>query len=167
MPVVGTVASYVTPIGFYNYAADFAKWAERAHTEGSQFFSPVPFYLYCRSIELLFKAFLLARGLPKTELKKRHLGHDLEKLLAKARQLGLDAFIKISPAFEGLLICINSAYSGKEFEYFNVSFGYFSESALPQLQALSAQLLEVMRPLCLQAADLSGPPLLSPEQGAV
>ena len=166
MPTVGTVTSYATPIGFYNYAADFAKWAERSHAEGSQFFSPVPFFLYCRSLELLFKAFLLARGLPKAELKKRSLGHNLENLLAKARQLGLHEFIEVTSDEENLLVRINPAYSGKELEYFNVGFGYLSDSALPRLQSLSARLREIIRPLCLQAADLPSPPPLPPTRSA-
>ncbi len=166
MPTVGTVTSYVTPIGFYNYAADFAKWAERSHAEGSQFFSPVPFFLYCRSIELLLKAFLLARGLPKAELKKRQLGHNLANLLVKARQFGLHEFTEVTANEESLLMLINPAYSGKELEYFNVGFGYLSDSALPHLQSLSARLRETVRPLCLHAADLPGPPPLPPARGA-
>ena len=48
---------HLSPLGFNRYAAHFL------HAEASlspeQGFSPVPYYLCCRSIELSLKAFLL------------------------------------------------------------------------------------------------------------
>ena len=48
------------------------------------------YYLVAHSIELAFKAFLRGNGLSLDDLKDpKKLGHNLEKILEKAVQLGL------------------------------------------------------------------------------
>lgn len=80
----------ISPIGFHIYAVDFFNTARTLDV--STKFSPVPYYCYSRSIELVLKAFLLAKGVTISELKQQPLGHDLEKVLNKAKELGLDKF---------------------------------------------------------------------------
>jgi hypothetical protein len=52
----------ITPYGFYKYATDYFfatdKWTTAVKDAG---YSPVPYFLYCRTIELGLKAFLLAK----------------------------------------------------------------------------------------------------------
>ncbi len=150
---IQTVVAYVTPIGFHQYASDFATWAERAHAHGSKFFSPVPYYLYCRSLELVLKAFLLAKGVSKKQLKARSLGHDLTALLTKAKKLGLEEIVTIKPRWDAELSKANEYYSKKDFEYFNVGFAYYGLPSLSVLQEFSDQLLQSLKRLCLDAAD--------------
>jgi hypothetical protein len=73
---------HISPLGFHRYASEFLRAAQGFKINDG--FSPVPYYLICRSMELALKAFLLAKGLPKKKLKERNLGHDLEKVLNKA-----------------------------------------------------------------------------------
>jgi len=65
-PATATVN--ISPIGFHHYASQFAASARQAQAGLGGTFSPVPYYLYCRSLELVLKAFLLAKGVPKDDL---------------------------------------------------------------------------------------------------
>jgi len=150
---LNTLVIYETPMGFYNYASDFAKWANRAHAEKSKFFSPVPYYLYCRSIELVLKAFLLAKGLTKRQLKDRKLGHNLIALLDRAKKLDLEKIIIINPEWESQLNKANEYYNNKDFEYFNIGIGYHGLPSLNILNEVSKNLLISLKQICLDAAD--------------
>ena len=151
--IINTVVVYETPIGFHNYASDFATWANRSRTEKSQFFSPVPYYLYCRSIELVIKAFLLAKGMTKKQLKTRKFGHDLTALLIEAKKLGLEDIVVIESEWEIELSKANDYYFKKDFEYFNVTFGYHGLPSLAALNELSEKLLKSLKRICQDAAD--------------
>jgi hypothetical protein len=150
------VESYETPLGFHRFACDFGSWGERAHDEASDHYSPVPYYLYCRSIELVLKAYLLARGLSKQEIASRRLGHGLMPLLAGARDHGLDALVQIESTWQRELARADDQYTKKDFEYFTVRFHVSDKPSLEALRQLSRALREATRQTCLDAAD--GPP---------
>lgn len=119
-------------------------------------FSPSKYYLVCRSIELSLKAYLLTKNLPIGNLKKR-LGHDLDKILRKSKELGFDSDIGISEDEKAELERANLWYKRKGFEYFsieNMVKGYQGNSSLPDLQvlvALANKLISTIKPLCLDA----------------
>ncbi len=72
----------ITPFGFYHYGKEFFDAA--VGFKQSTKYSPVSYYLYCHSIELFLKAFLLVKGVSKKELKNsKNYGHNLEKILKK------------------------------------------------------------------------------------
>jgi hypothetical protein len=155
MPQVGTVESYETPLGFHRFACDFGAWAERSHDEASEHYSPVPYYLYCRSIELFLKAFLLAKGLSKQQVAK--LGHNLVALLVEARTQGLHSLVDVEPTWEKELARAGEQYTNKDFEYFTVRFHLDHKPALMTLRQLSRALQAGVKQVCVEAAD--GPPL--------
>lgn len=73
--------------------------------------SPVPaYFLLTHGIELTLKAYLRHAGLSVEQLGARDLGHNLDGLLAKARELGLDTLFQFTEAdtsaFE-LLVAVN------------------------------------------------------------
>jgi len=156
MPQIGTVESYETPLGFHRFSCDFGEWAERAHNEPSDHYSPVPYYLYCRSIELALKAFLLARGLSKQDIASSRLGHSLMSLLTKAREHGLDSLVSVKPTWEQELARADDQYTKKDFEYFTVRFHLTHKPSPDILRELSRELRVSIRQACLDAAD--GPP---------
>ena len=57
---LGSIKINMTPFGFHKYASDYLdtanKWTGETH------YSPVPYFLYCRTIELGLKGYLLAKG---------------------------------------------------------------------------------------------------------
>jgi hypothetical protein len=145
---------HITPLGFHRYAAEYLRAALGFQGNGS--FSPVPYYLFSRSIELALKAFLLAKGVPKKRLKERNLGHDLEKILKKTISIGLANVVSISPQHTEELRKANNYYTSKGFEYFEVVrtvTGYRNLPDLPVLSDLASLLVSKLEPICLQATD--------------
>ena len=145
---------HISPLGFHRYAGEFLRAAKDFPT--NETFSPVPYYLICRSIELALKAFLLARGVSKRELKLRSLGHDLEKVLEKAVSMGLDEIVSISFQHNEELKKANSYYLSKGFEYFEVISAVTGYRNLPNLTVLSefATLLGTnLKQVCMQATE--------------
>ncbi|WP_339643000.1 hypothetical protein [uncultured Porticoccus sp.] len=144
----------VGPVGFVSYSQDFLSAYESFETHKP--FSPSKYYLVCRSIELSLKAYLLTKNLPIGNLKKR-LGHDLDKILRKSKELGFDSDIGISEDEKAELERANLWYKRKGFEYFsieNMVKGYQGNSSLPDLQvlvALANKLISTIKPLCLDA----------------
>lgn len=135
MPLIRVTVPFSTfgPAGFLAYAKEFLKAARVAKVPVGRY-SPVPFYLYCRSIELALKAFLLERGVAIAELKGRTLGHDLEAVLSRAKTLGLDNHVKATTAQTRELWIANLHYKAKGFEYYNPGRPPFVESdELPRL----------------------------------
>jgi HEPN domain-containing protein len=145
---------HISPLGFHRYASEFLRAAQGFKI--SDGFSPVPYYLICRSIELALKSFLLAKGVPKRTLKERKLSHNLEKVLKKAVSLGLDKVISIPPQHKEELRKANTYYDSKGFEYFEVTSAAIGYPNLPDLRVLSdlaSFLITRLKPLCLQATD--------------
>ena len=148
------VLLYISPLGFHRYESEFFRVAQDFKSNDG--FSPVPYYLICRSVELALKAFLLAKGVPEEKLRRKTLGHDLEKVLNKAISMGLDKVVSISPQHKMELRKANNYYASKGFEYFEVIRAVTGYQNLPDFSALSdfaLLLLSKLEPLCLQATD--------------
>ena len=101
-----------------NLAPDaFHRWAEHYYKCKQDFvsphpFSPVPYFLLCRSIELELKARHLT-VMRQTEVKKA-FGHDV----MRAYQALPTTEKRLDPADELMLEQASDIYSGKGFEYF-------------------------------------------------
>ena len=152
---VAPMVLYISPWGFHRYASEFLRAAKDFKINDA--FSPVPYYLICRSIELALKAFLLAKGLPKKRLKKSELGHDLEKILKKAISIGLDKVVSITAQHKEEVKRANNYYAAKGFEYFEVIravTGYRNLPDLPVLSDFASILVTKLEPFCLQATDV-------------
>ncbi|HUG98257.1 MAG TPA: hypothetical protein VMQ83_03695 [Gammaproteobacteria bacterium] len=124
----------------WKYATDFLA-AAKSFENLSHRFSPVPYYLVCRSIELSLKAYLYSRGVARKGLKS--LSHDLEEALSEAEAKSLSSHIQISPDERNALICANQLYRGKEFEYFESLRAVYDphEFSLETLAAFAERLL--------------------------
>ena len=145
---------YISPFGFFYYGKEFFNAAKGF--KQSAHYSPVPYFLYCRSIELVLKAFLLGKGVPKKDLPKKNLYcHDLGKILKKAQEMGLREFVKITPDQEKEILKANKYYdSNKGFEYFDVTkaaTGYLELPDLLLLEKAAAELVTYLKSFCLNA----------------
>ena len=119
-------------------------------------FSPVPYYLICRSLELGLKAFVLAKG-DSVACVRSKLKHDLLKGLARAKDLGLVKIISISSDEESELGKANTYYDvpRKGFEYFEVGpavTGYPGLPNLSTLENLAGRLVTAVSPVCIECA---------------
>jgi hypothetical protein len=142
----------VSPFGFHHYATHFLQVA-RSIQPGSTF-SPVAYYLYCHSLELSLKAFLLVKGVSKEKLKKS-LGHNLEAILTRADGLGLQREVPVTITEKEELSKANEYYCNKEFEYFEVGSAAIGYPDLPNLSILAdlaEKLVRELKALCIAAA---------------
>lgn len=141
----------ITPFGFHRYAQEFLRAEETFQTTDN--FSPVPYYLLCRSIELSLKAYLLLKGSKKKYLKKR-IGHNLKKLLMKVEELNIREIITISIEESDNILKANVYYEKKGFEYFFVIDAVTGYKELPDvelLRSLSTRLVDKLYQPCLNA----------------
>jgi hypothetical protein len=120
----------------------FRVWAKHyfqcRHSFKCADFSPVPYFLLCRAIELQFKAFHL-EGKRQIDVK-RDYAHDLIKLyndLPAADQ-------RLTPEQLKLLEQANKIYIGKGFEYINVGHAARGFSDFPDLTHLDALAVEIL-----------------------
>lgn len=141
----------ISPIGFHRYAQEFLRAEEAFQTTDN--FSPVPYYLLCRSIELSLKAYLLLKGYKKKYLKRR-IGHNLKKLLMKVQELNIREIITISIEESDNILKANVYYEKKGFEYFFVIDAVTGYKELPDvelLRSLSTRLVDKLYQPCLNA----------------
>jgi hypothetical protein len=148
---VPPIVLHISPLGFHRYASEFLRATKDCKLNDG--FSPVPYYLICRSLELALKAFLLAKGVPEKKLRK-DLSHDLEKVLKKAMTMGLDKILSVTPQHEEELKKANTYYASKGFEYFKVIRAMTGYRDLPDISVLSdlaSLLVTELESLCLKA----------------
>jgi hypothetical protein len=143
----------ISPYGFFYYGKEFFDTAKTFNQTAH--FSPIPYYLFCHAIELFLKAFLLANGISKKDLPKRDIyGHNLEKILKKANELGLGKFVTIMPEQEREIEKANKYYTSKGFEYFDVIRTIRVYPEMPDLSVLeqvASVLLTQLEAVCLNA----------------
>ncbi len=142
----------LSPLAFHFYSSHFLKVARSIEPQTG--FSPVPYYLYCRSLELSLKAFLLAKGISKDEIKRKPLCHHLKKILKRADEMGLGSLVVVSLIERQELSKANSYYKAKDFEYANISRAMKGYPDLPNLEVLdqmASRLLTELEPICLSA----------------
>lgn len=145
---------YLSPLAFIIYSKDFYSAYTSFSPENA--FSPAGYYLICRSLELSMKAYLLASGVSRDQLKKRSLGHDLDKILLKSKDLGLFSIVSITDEEYDNIIKANRWYVRKGFEYFELKNIVEGRSTLPDinvLDRLANQLIIKLEPFCLKASD--------------
>jgi hypothetical protein len=136
----------ITPLGFHKYARDYLRTADNLTLESQ--YSPVPYFLYCRAIELGLKAYLLAKGKNLDFVKD--LRHDLKKGLKCARKHALDNIIVTTENENNQIKIANKYYNTKGFEYFEVFNHALGLEGLPELDVLKKythKLLNKIKPL--------------------
>ena len=156
---VGTVTVKMSPVGFALYAEEFLKAGESipedSQARGNTTFTPVPYYMFCRALELILKAFLLTKDRTPDELKNRY-GHDLEKLWQEASDLGFSAVVgACAPSFEADVASANSYYKGKAFEYFDFrrwAHGYQGLPPLPRFRDEIRKIVEKTKKFCFDVS---------------
>lgn len=142
------------PVGFAVYATQFSQAARSIPR--SEKFTPVSYYLHCRALELILKAFLLAKGMGLKKLKSKKYGHDLEALWEAAVSRGVNEVVpKLSDSFENHLAMVNSYYDDKAFEYFDFTRWANGYSGLPPLDIIdgyATDLIAGIKPYCLKVS---------------
>ena len=144
----------LSPLGFHRYASEFFDVANSIKAQ--ELFSPVPYYLHCHSLELILKAFLLTKNVPMDDLKSQKLGHNLTKILNRAKQEGLSDIVEITQVQNAEIRKANAYYNvpQKGFEYFKVTSAITKYRDLPDIEILAeltARLIAELEGPCLNA----------------
>ena len=127
----GGISANLAPDAFHRWAQHYYKCKQ--DFEPPHRFSPVPYFLLCRAIELEIKGRHLIQRL-QSEVKDQ-FGHDLRKAYE-----ALDTDQKILSDIELRLLCdANDIYdSNKGFEYFNPEDALNGFSRFPDLDQLDS-----------------------------
>ena len=134
---------YITPTGFLVYAKNYYTAAINWQSDGN--YSPVPYFLFSRSIELGLKAFLLAKGEKIHVVKsKKIIGHNLIFALRKAEFYSLSEFEHTTTEEEKELQKANAYYNEKGFEYFDIK-NLFHKKDMPDLKILQQYSEKLLR----------------------
>jgi hypothetical protein len=147
---------FISPFAFLWYATDFLKAFQAYKPEYP--FSPVSFYLVCRSIELAFKAYLLTKGVTINIIRKKPFSHDLEFILCEVKKRNIEEVIHISEVDEEEITQANKWYKNKRFEYFDLQNLVDGKETLPRtnlLGILAEKLTTELKTICINAGQSS------------
>jgi hypothetical protein len=139
---VGGINANMSPDAFHRYATHYLKC--RRDFQCPDKFSPVPYFLLCRAIELEIKARHLKHKTQKQV--KDDFSHDLEKAYN-----ALEPNDKtLNKEEEGTLRLASDIYSKKDFEYFSPKdalTGYKRFRGLElKLDSIASKLIETFQP---------------------
>jgi len=138
--ILNASAGYVnlSPDAFHIWAKHYYKCKQDFQTPGH--FSPVPYFLLCRAVELEIKS----RHLQSKNRKevKEEFGHHLIK--------AYEALDEEQKALNGdelkILNAANEIYRGKGFEYFDPEHALRGYSNFPDLDSLDAVAKKLIQP---------------------
>ena len=144
-----------SPLGFHILAGQYLLAAKDFKTIDN---SPVHYFLYCKSIELSLKGFLLAKNVPMNILRgKKGIGHDLEKALKEAESRGMLDIVEIPYLYREELRKANYYYEKKQgFEYcdnYEVLRKWGNLPSLKVLCELASNLVERLEKVCFEAVN--------------
>lgn len=140
-----------TPIGLARYAREFFECALAADEKigikrGFEVIAPIPvMYLVGHSIELCLKSYLAFHGIGLNELRSKKYGHDLEKCMKKAKELGLGAHVRLNDGEFHAFKILNELYSTKQLNYIVTGAKQFP--VFGPIQTSCQKLLDAVCPL--------------------
>lgn len=139
----GGIVGNLAPYAFHRWAKDLYECNK--HFKSPEKFSPIPYFLLCRAIELAIKAKHLTR-MTQPQVKKK-FRHDIMEAYK-----ALDAKDRILTRPEiAVLGSANQIYGPKGFEYFDAEDALTGYSRYPDLEILD----EIAKKLLEQSAQKS------------
>jgi hypothetical protein len=141
------------PPGYYLWAEQFHRYGQEARAVECEGFTPVPYSMFCRALELVLKAFLLTKGRTIEHLKNVH-HHNLQTLLDEAIEAGLTALVIVPPDWKSTVVRANVYNTNRDFEYYSFwTVLDWQKNRLPSLDTLDkmcSTLLEKLKDTCFQ-----------------
>jgi hypothetical protein len=140
------------PLGTWMHARAFKIAADdlRGHQPGQM--PSVVAFLYCRAIELTFKAYLLARGLPLDVV--RAWRHNLAGLLLEVHVWRFDEVVSLTAEERDLIRRASDPYEDNVLGYFDLIYTVTGGSKpLAELGQVADRLVGSLETVCLEAGD--------------
>jgi hypothetical protein len=151
------------PLGTYMHGRAFQVAADASrglpgHMPG------VTAFLYCRALELAFKAYLVLRG--QSVRSVRAFKHDLGKLLIETDARGIDHIVTLNAGDKDLIRQAAGLYEEHKLGYYDL-FHTLTGPKLPldQLSDISRRLLDALERPCLAGTDTETWSPLPPARG--
>jgi len=138
-----------TAAGLWRFSSEYLKAAALVSKANNGAFSHPAHFLFGRSLELVLKAFLLARGTPYIRLRNPPFGHSLTKLLSEARRRRIGIECKLSAKEIGMIELLDTQYSTKRHEY--IVTGSFSAPRNMSLLFTTTKLVTSLENYCVNS----------------
>lgn len=138
-----------TAAGLWRFSKEYLHAASLVSKANNGDFSHPAHFLFGRSIELVLKAFLIARGVPYCKLRNRPFCHSLANLLKEARRRRLGLECKLSTKEVETIVMLDSEYSSKRHEY--IVTGSFSAPKNVALLFLTTKLVTALERYCINS----------------
>ncbi len=141
-----------TPLDFWKYAKAFARAGQVVNSEFGNDPYPEPmFYLFCQSIELSLKAFLLGQGIPIKTLKSNPYGHDLKSLLETADKKCLRREVRLYPVEHVAIQMLSKPYLQRRFQYSRLELGNsYDLPFIYYVERAATRLVEILHSYCVR-----------------
>ncbi len=133
----------ITGVNFLNYASRYREAAMAATyiKNKDKKFDPVPYQLFCQSLELYLKSFIwLHDQIGRNTIRNRY-GHNIPKLWEHSKDRGIHKHAKITPLREKVIKLVGPYYKNRKFCYLDIDMifdGYKDLKSEPKaIQTLS------------------------------
>jgi hypothetical protein len=146
----------IGPVFLLSYAEHYLYAAKSAEhpPDGNPNFQPVRTFLACRTLELLFKAFLSLKGCSLDELAGGPFAHNLDSLLVEAEKQHLGDLIRLTDEHRAEIVRASEYYAEKVLEYpalLEAAKAYPRLATASVLIEAAETLIEALRQPCLEA----------------
>lgn len=122
-------------------------------------FDPVPYYLFCQSLELHLKSFIWLKDRIATNTIKNKYRHNIVKLWDHAKARGIDRYARATELRDRVISLVGPYYKDRKLNYLDLDMifqGYkdikSEPKAIPTLRRLTHQLGKSLKQPILQAS---------------
>ena len=137
----------MTGIEFMQYGNHYLDSAEYVSARrSSTWFDPLPYQLFCQSLELHLKSYIWFVDRLRRQTFKTTYGHDMVKLWNHAKERKISRFCKLTEARDSALNLLGPYYKGRKFAYLDLSM---SSEGIPELRQ-HPEAKHVVKRLCKQ-----------------
>ena len=153
----------ITGVNFRNYAVRYREAAVQSLSSGmtKEAFDPVPYQLFCQSLELHLKSYIWIKEKYGRDKFRNKYGHDIVKLWRHSKDRGIQKYIRITPLRERVIELVGPYYRARKFCYLDIGFifdGYKELKSEPKsLQTLNRLTLQLGNSLRRPLYDASQP----------
>lgn len=136
-------------MGLWTYAEDYFKAASAVEERFGSRPKSITYFLYCRAIELVLKAYLRSREIGLKPLMR--LGHDLDALMDAADRENLKSLVTLNADQLDAIERINTDHVGKELEY--IVTGYKQYPSIENLRSSAEALIRATTGVCIRGRE--------------
>lgn len=156
---VGTATLAVTGIQFMLYANRYLEAGESIinNSASDQWFDPLPYQLFCQSLELHLKSFIWLSDKHNQKKIKGKYGHDIVKLWRQSKSRGINKFCVPTDLRNKTIKLVGPYYKARKFTYLDLSMSW---EGIPKLRANPKSIPTLLR-LCRKLGKSLNKPILN------